>query len=89
MMMIMIRVIIFLISISQSAKLECIFCFVSGFRNAKKKEILKAYRLLAMKWHPDKHEGPEKEKAQKVFIDLAAAKEVLTDPGKYMLLGSS
>ncbi|BFZ00647.1 hypothetical protein BsWGS_03685 [Bradybaena similaris] len=51
-------------------------------RNAKKKEILKAYRLLAMKWHPDKHEGPEKEKAQKVFIDLAAAKEVLTDPEK-------
>ncbi|XP_059169976.1 dnaJ homolog subfamily C member 3-like [Physella acuta] len=51
-------------------------------RNASKKEILKAYRKLAVKWHPDKHEGPEKEKAQKVFIDLAAAKEVLTDPEK-------
>ena len=37
---------------------------------------------MAVKWHPDKHEeGPEKEKAQKMFIDLAAAKEVLTDPG--------
>ncbi|CAL1533171.1 unnamed protein product [Lymnaea stagnalis] len=51
-------------------------------RTASKKEILKAYRKLAVKWHPDKHEGPEKDKAQKVFIDLAAAKEVLTDPEK-------
>jgi DnaJ family protein C protein 3 len=51
-------------------------------RTAKKKEIIKAYRNLAMKWHPDKHEGPDKDKAQKVFIDLAAAKEVLTDPEK-------
>uniref|UniRef100_A0A0B7BH12 J domain-containing protein n=1 Tax=Arion vulgaris TaxID=1028688 RepID=A0A0B7BH12_9EUPU len=51
-------------------------------RTAKKKEIMKAYRNLAMKWHPDKHEGPEKDKAQKMFIDLAAAKEVLTDPEK-------
>jgi DnaJ-class molecular chaperone len=31
--------------------------------------------------HPDKYEGTEKDKAQKVFIDIAAAKEVLTDPG--------
>ncbi|GFO28329.1 Dnaj homolog subfamily c member 3-like [Plakobranchus ocellatus] len=52
-------------------------------RNARKKDILKAYRRLAVKWHPDKHEeGPQKEKAQKIFIDLAAAKEVLTDPEK-------
>ncbi|KAI8740147.1 dnaJ subfamily C member 3 isoform X2 [Biomphalaria glabrata] len=51
-------------------------------RNASKKEILKAYRKLAVQWHPDKHEGEEKERAQKVFIDLAAAKEVLTDPEK-------
>ena len=54
-------------------------------RNAKKKEIMKAYRNLAMLWHPDKHpEGEEKEKAQKKFIDIAAAKEVLTDPGVLM-----
>ena len=44
---------------------------------------MKAYRKMAHQWHPDKFsEGPEKEKAQKVFIDIAAAKEVLTDPGK-------
>lgn len=44
---------------------------------------MKAYRKLAVKWHPDKYEKEEdKKKAQKHFIDIAAAKEVLTDPGK-------
>ena len=53
------------------------------FRNAKKKQILKAYRQLAMEWHPDKHEAlDDKEHAQKMFMDIAAAKEVLTNPGK-------
>lgn len=52
-------------------------------RSARKKEIVKAYRKLAVIWHPDKHpEGADKEKAQKMFIDLAAAKEVLTNPEK-------
>lgn len=50
-------------------------------RSADKNQILKAYRKLAHKWHPDKYTGDEKEKAQKTFIDIAAAKEVLTDPG--------
>lgn len=52
-------------------------------RSADKNTILKAYRKLAHKWHPDKFDDPaEKEKAQKTFIDIAAAKEVLTDPEK-------
>ncbi|KAK3586229.1 hypothetical protein CHS0354_014050 [Potamilus streckersoni] len=51
-------------------------------RNAKKKEILKAYRKLAIIWHPDKYEGNDKEKAKKMFLDIAAAKEVLTDKEK-------
>ncbi|KAK4306351.1 hypothetical protein Pmani_021809 [Petrolisthes manimaculis] len=48
-------------------------------RNANKKEISKAYRALAQKWHPDHYSGEEKKKAEKMFIDIAAAKEVLTD----------
>ncbi|CAI5444429.1 unnamed protein product [Caenorhabditis angaria] len=52
-------------------------------RNAKKKEIVKAYRQLAQKWHPDNFKSEEeKKKAEKMFIDIAAAKEVLTDEEK-------
>lgn len=53
-------------------------------RSATKQEIVKAYKKAAMKWHPDKFAGNESEKkiAEKKFIDIAAAKEVLTDPEK-------
>jgi DnaJ family protein C protein 3 len=51
-------------------------------RTAQKPEILKAYRKLAAQWHPDQYKGEDKEKAEKMFIDIAAAKEVLTDPEK-------
>ena len=40
------------------------------------------YRKAAQKWHPDNFQGDEKKIAEKKFIDIAAAKEVLTDPGK-------
>lgn len=56
------------------------------FRTASKKQILKAYKKLAMKWHPDKYEGDDKEMAQKRFIDIASAKEVLTDPGRLKVM---
>lgn len=52
-------------------------------RNCNSKAVNKAYRKLAKKWHPDNYNDPiEKEKAQKIFIDIAAAKEVLSDPEK-------
>uniref|UniRef100_A0A1A9WRY1 J domain-containing protein n=1 Tax=Glossina brevipalpis TaxID=37001 RepID=A0A1A9WRY1_9MUSC len=51
-------------------------------RNASKQEITKAYRKAAQKWHPDNFQGEEKKVAEKKFIDIAAAKEVLTDPQK-------
>jgi DnaJ family protein C protein 3 len=53
-------------------------------RTASKKEIVKAYRNLAQKWHPDNYHTDEKMKkiAEKKFIDIAAAKEVLTDDEK-------
>ena len=53
-------------------------------RNARKKEINKAYRKLAQQWHPDNFlDEEEKKRAEKKFMDIAAAKEVLTDKGKY------
>lgn len=52
-------------------------------KNASKRDIVKAYRKQAQKWHPDNfQEGEEKKRAQKKFIDIAAAKEVLTDDEK-------
>lgn len=51
-------------------------------KTAGKREILKAYRKMAQKWHPDNFQGDEKASAEKKFIDIAAAKEVLTDPEK-------
>ncbi|XP_023942422.2 dnaJ homolog subfamily C member 3 [Bicyclus anynana] len=51
-------------------------------RSASKQEIVKAYRKAAQKWHPDNFQGDEKKIAEKKFIDVAAAKEVLTDPEK-------
>lgn len=51
-------------------------------KSASKKEVIKAYRKAAQKWHPDNFQGDEKKIAEKRFIDIAAAKEVLTDPEK-------
>lgn len=51
-------------------------------RSATKQEVVKAYRKAAQKWHPDNFQGDEKKIAEKKFIDIAAAKEVLTDPEK-------
>lgn len=49
-------------------------------RSATKKDISKAYKKLAMQWHPDKFQDEEdKKKAEKKFMDIAAAKEVLSD----------
>ncbi|XP_017784756.1 PREDICTED: uncharacterized protein LOC108568285 isoform X1 [Nicrophorus vespilloides] len=46
-------------------------------KSATKKEIVKAYRKQAQKWHPDNYQLDEKMKkiAEKKFIDIAAAKE--------------
>lgn len=44
---------------------------------------MKAYRKLAQQWHPDNFQlESEKKEAEKKFIDIASAKEVLTDPGQ-------
>ena len=53
-------------------------------RTASKAEVNKAYRKLAQQWHPDAYDGEDKAKAEKMFYDIAAAKEVLTDPGWFV-----
>ena len=54
-------------------------------RNASEDEIKKAYRKLAMKYHPDKHHAAESKSAaaaEEKFKELSEAYEVLSDPKK-------
>ncbi|KAL8424880.1 hypothetical protein Efla_002999 [Eimeria flavescens] len=49
-------------------------------KDAGEADLKKAYRKLAMKWHPDKHADPEaKKKAEAQFKDIAEAYDVLSD----------
>eukprot|EP00033_Pygsuia_biforma_P001708 GCRY01001914.1.p1 GENE.GCRY01001914.1~~GCRY01001914.1.p1 ORF type:complete len:190 (+),score=21.64 GCRY01001914.1:214-783(+) len=49
--------------------------------NASQQEIKKAYRTLAMKWHPDKNPD-NREEAEVKFRSIAEAYEVLKDEEK-------
>jgi DnaJ family protein B protein 6 len=47
-------------------------------RNATAVDVKKAYRKLALKWHPDKNPD-DKEAAEKKFKEISEAYEVLSD----------
>ncbi|XP_047445639.1 dnaJ homolog subfamily B member 6a isoform X2 [Mugil cephalus] len=53
-------------------------------RGASADDIKKAYRKLALRWHPDKNPD-NKEEAEKKFKELSEAYEVLSDANKRSL----
>jgi len=58
------------------------YCKILGVsRDADEKTVKKAYRNLAMKYHPDRNPGQEREANQK-FKEINEAYEVLGDPDK-------
>ncbi|MDO8277558.1 MAG: molecular chaperone DnaJ [Burkholderiaceae bacterium] len=51
-------------------------------KNASDEEIKKAYRKLAMKYHPDRNQGDSGRDAEAKFKDAKEAYEMLSDPQK-------
>jgi DnaJ-class molecular chaperone len=52
-------------------------------RGATDQQIKKAFRKLALQWHPDRHQkatAEEKETAERKFREIGEAYEVLSDP---------
>lgn len=51
-------------------------------RAASAEDIKKAYRKLALEWHPDRHPPERREAAEAKFRGISEAYEVLSDPEK-------
>ena len=51
-------------------------------KNASDDDIKKAYRKLAMKYHPDRNQGDEAKKAEEKFKEVKEAYEILSEPQK-------
>ena len=51
-------------------------------RNASEDDIKKAYRKLAMKYHPDRNQGEAAKAAEEKFKEVKEAYEILSDPDK-------
>lgn len=59
---------------------RCYYEVLSINRNAESAEVKRAYRRLAMKFHPDRN--PDDAEAERSFKECAEAYEVLSDPQK-------
>lgn len=51
-------------------------------KSSSAQEIKNAYRKKALEWHPDRHQGGDKEEAEKKFKEINEAYQVLSDTGK-------
>jgi len=68
-------------SMSQESKKKCYYEVLGVAKDATLKDIKKAYRKLALKWHPDKNKGNELD-AQEIFKQISEAYSVLSDKKK-------
>jgi len=68
----------------KKAKKRDYYAILGVGRDANETEIKKAYKKLAIKWHPDKNNQSEESKklAEKTFRDINDAYTVLSDPKK-------
>ena len=60
---------------------EDLYAMLGVSRSANGDEIRRAYRKLAVRWHPDKNPD-DKERAEAMFKKVAAAYEILSDDDK-------
>jgi len=67
---------------TMALKYKDYYNILSVLRDASEKDIRKAYKKLALKWHPDKHKGDDQKKAEEKFTEINEAFEVLSNPAK-------
>ncbi len=60
----------------------CLYSILGIEKAATEAEIKKAYRRLALKWHPDKNAAGDKAEAERKFKEISAAYEILSDAEK-------
>ena len=51
-------------------------------KSSSAQEIKNAYRKKALEWHPDRHQGGDKEEAERKFKEINEAYQVLSDANK-------
>ena len=69
---------------AEKARKRDYYAILGVDKNADEREIKKAYKKMAMKYHPDRNSESEESKkmAEKKFIDVNDAYNVLSDPKK-------
>ena len=51
-------------------------------KSASAAEVKASYRKKALEWHPDRHQGSDKEEAERKFKEINEAYQILSDPSK-------